>query len=161
MPDGVLEAALYAHDLIAAEQFYREVLGLIVIAHQPGRHVFFRCGQTLLLVFNPQETANATVSINGNALPKHGAQGASHVAFSVAESALSLWRERLRKEEVCLEAEIAWPQGGHSLYVRDPAGNSVELATPSIWPQLTGVSTQRIDAGQPRRLSSRARMQRH
>jgi catechol 2,3-dioxygenase-like lactoylglutathione lyase family enzyme len=158
-PDGVLEAALYAHDLVAAEQFYREVLGLIVIAHQPSRHVFFRCGQTLLLVFNPQETANATVSINGNTLPKHGAQGAGHVAFSVAKSALSAWRERLRKGGVSLEAEIAWPQGGHSLYVRDPAGNSVELATLSIWPQLKGASTQRMRAGQPRRLSSRAQSQ--
>ena len=45
------------------------------------------------------------------------------------------------KGGVPIEAEIAWPQGGHSLYVRDPASNSVELATPSIWPQLTDAPT--------------------
>ena len=56
-PNGVLEAALYARDLLAAEQFYRDVLGLRVIASQPGRHIFFCCGQTVLLVFNPTVTA--------------------------------------------------------------------------------------------------------
>ena len=33
-PGGVLEAALYARDLIAAEQFYSQVLGLMIIARQ-------------------------------------------------------------------------------------------------------------------------------
>ena len=35
--------------------------------------------------------------------------------------------------EVSIEAEVEWPNGGFSIYLRDPAGNSVELATPSIW----------------------------
>ena len=96
-PGGVLEAALYARDLLAAEQFYRDVLGLTVIARQPGRHVFFRCGQTVLLVFNPDETVGETVFISGSAIPKHGTQGAGHVAFSVDAGALSAWRERLQK----------------------------------------------------------------
>ncbi len=139
-PDGVLEAALYARDLLAAEQFYRDVLGLRVIASQPGRHVFFHCGRTVLLVFNPSETTSKTVLIRGNPIPKHGAQGAGHIAFSVEPSALPAWRERLRQVGVPIETEIDWPQGGHSLYIRDPAGNSVELATCSIWPQLNDVS---------------------
>lgn len=149
-PDGVLEAALYAHDLIAAEQFYSAVLGLTAIGHQPGRHVFFGCGQTVLLIFNPEATAGETVLIQGSAIPKHGAQGAGHVAFSVAESALSAWRERLRQAGICVEAEIAWPRGGRSIYFRDPAGNSVELATRSIWPQLTSAPTEHLDPGQRR-----------
>jgi hypothetical protein len=32
-----------------------------------------------------------------------------------------------------VEREIGWPDGSRSLYVRDPAGNSVELAPPSLW----------------------------
>ena len=32
-----------------------------------------------------------------------------------------------------VEAEIHWPHGGASLYLRDPAGNSVELAPGRIW----------------------------
>ena len=56
-PDRLLEAALYARDLPAAEQFYREVLGLRPIQRQPGRHVFFRSGLTVLLAFHPQTTS--------------------------------------------------------------------------------------------------------
>jgi catechol 2,3-dioxygenase-like lactoylglutathione lyase family enzyme len=55
------------------------------------------------------------------------------VAFAVAEAELPAWRERLGAAGVEVEAEIEWPRGGRSLYVRDPAGNSVELATPRIW----------------------------
>ena len=31
------------------------------------------------------------------------------------------------------EADFAWPGGGRSVYVRDPAGNSIEFADPAIW----------------------------
>jgi catechol 2,3-dioxygenase-like lactoylglutathione lyase family enzyme len=134
--DGVLETSLCAPDLDAAEPFYRDVLGLRVVARQPGRHVFFRCGRTMLLLFNPAQTAFETVSVGGRPIPKHGTQGAGHVAFAVEMEALSAWRDRLRQAGITIEAEVDWPQGGRSLYVRDPAGNSVELATPSIWPHL-------------------------
>ena len=36
---------------------------------------------------------------------------------------------------VAIEAEVEWPSGGRSLYFRDPAGNVVELAPPTLWPQ--------------------------
>ncbi len=29
--------------------------------------------------------------------------------------------------------EVNWDQGGTSLYFRDPAGNSIELAPPTLW----------------------------
>ena len=34
---------------------------------------------------------------------------------------------------VAIESEVSWPNGGHSIYIRDPAGNSLEFATPDIW----------------------------
>jgi catechol 2,3-dioxygenase-like lactoylglutathione lyase family enzyme len=34
---------------------------------------------------------------------------------------------------ITIEAEVTWPNGGRSLYFRDPAGNSLEIASPSIW----------------------------
>jgi catechol 2,3-dioxygenase-like lactoylglutathione lyase family enzyme len=137
IPGGVLEAALYAPDLHSAEQFYRDVLGLQVIGRQPGRHVFFRCGQTVLLLFDPAVTTAETVFIGGRAIQRHGTQGAGHVAFAVDPGSLSAWREHLRRMGVPIDSEIVWPQGGRSIYFRDPAGNSLELATRSIWPQLT------------------------
>ncbi len=43
------------------------------------------------------------------------------------------WKDRLSALGVAIEAEVAWPGGGRSIYIRDPAGNSVELVTPQIW----------------------------
>jgi catechol 2,3-dioxygenase-like lactoylglutathione lyase family enzyme len=55
------------------------------------------------------------------------------VAFAVPEAELDAWRARLARHGVPVESEVRWPRGGRSLYVRDPAGNSVELAGESIW----------------------------
>lgn len=56
MLEGMLETALYARDLDKAETFYEDVLGLEKIARAANRHVFFRCGPGVLLIFNPDET---------------------------------------------------------------------------------------------------------
>ena len=53
----ILETCLYVDDLRAAEHFYRDVLGLVVVRRQTGRHVFFRCGRSMLLIFDPTATA--------------------------------------------------------------------------------------------------------
>ena len=42
------------------------------------------------------------------------------------------WRTLLQEAGVPIEAEVRWPGGGRSLYVRDPAGNSIELATGDV-----------------------------
>jgi catechol 2,3-dioxygenase-like lactoylglutathione lyase family enzyme len=76
-------------------------------------------------------------------VPPHGARGAGHVAFRVPAAALEAWRARLTAAGVAIEAEIAWPRGGRSLYVRDPAGNSVELGTAAIWGLPEGDGDQR------------------
>ena len=84
-------------------------------------------------MFDPKQTGNVVTTVAGTAMPLHGTQGAGHVAFAVKEADLGDWRTRLGQLGVPIEAEIAWPEGGHSIYVRDPAGNSVEFATPRIW----------------------------
>ena len=47
----VLETCLYVDDLKKAEVFYATILGLKVIAKVEGRHVFFRCGNRVFLIF--------------------------------------------------------------------------------------------------------------
>jgi len=131
--EGVLETCLYARDLDAAERFYAGTLGLEVFAREPERHVFFRCGAGMLLVFDPERTATAPGQVQGVTVPAHGAHGPGHVCFRIAADALAAWRDRLAGAGLVVEAEIAWPRGGLSLYVRDPAGNSVELAPAGIW----------------------------
>jgi catechol 2,3-dioxygenase-like lactoylglutathione lyase family enzyme len=131
-PHGVLETALYVDDLTVAERFYSEVLGLSPIERQANRHIFFRCGSGVLLLFNAGTTATPS-TVAGQMIPAHGSHGAGHVAFAMRENECAAWRQRLRQAGVAIESEVAWPQGGHSLYFRDPSGNSLELATPSIW----------------------------
>ena len=125
---GVLETCLYVDDLRAAEAFYGSVLGLPVMGRQEGRHVFFRCGTSMLLLFKPGETCRPDSDV-----PPYGAHGPGHVAFAVDENDLPQWLARLRAHDVVIEKLLQWPQGGTSVYFRDPAGNSLELAVPRIW----------------------------
>jgi catechol 2,3-dioxygenase-like lactoylglutathione lyase family enzyme len=125
-PHFVLESGLYARDLDAAERFYKQVLGLEVLFREDGRHVFFRCGTGTVLVFKPGATQMSET------VP-HGSTGAGHVAFAVEDDRLAAWRDHFAAHEVEIEHEEDWGEPGRSLYVRDPAGNSVELATPTLW----------------------------
>jgi catechol 2,3-dioxygenase-like lactoylglutathione lyase family enzyme len=43
------------------------------------------------------------------------------------------WRAHLEGRGVEIESQVEWPNGGRSIYFRDPAGNSVEIATPELW----------------------------
>lgn len=128
---SILETCLYVDDLDAAEQFYTNVLGLHVHAREEGRHVFFRCGDAMFLLFDPKTTA--TSSPKFPKLGPHGAVGPGHAAFRCEESELDGWRAHLGAQRVAIESEITWPNGGFSIYFRDPAGNSLELATPALW----------------------------
>lgn len=126
----ILEACLYADDLAEAETFYRDVLGLEPYVREPDRHVFFRCGSAMFLVFRAATTGDPT---REHEVPTHGAVGPGHVAFAVPADELDDWRRRLGERGVDIEQEVAWENGAHSIYFRDPAGNSVELATPRLW----------------------------
>jgi catechol 2,3-dioxygenase-like lactoylglutathione lyase family enzyme len=127
-PLGVLETALYAGDLDAAEAFYSTVLELPLDSKADGRHLFFRCGHGMVLIFDPAATA-----AEGGPVPAHGAMGPGHVAFAVAASELDAWVGQIERHGVEIEARVDWPAGGRSIYFRDPAGNSLELTTPQIW----------------------------
>ncbi len=138
---GVVETCLYADDLSTAERFYSRVLGLSAFSRGGDRHVFFRCGKAIFLLFNPGESLKP----NGD-VPPHGANGAGHVAFSIQESEVVRWRQHLIKQEVVIEKEISWPGGGYSIYFRDTSGNSVELVTPQTW-GLIGIVGSRKSTG--------------
>lgn len=124
----IFETALYAPDLQVAERFYTSVFGLEMITRFPPRGIALRCGGGALLIFDPAHTR-----IPGGPIPHHGSDGAGHMAFLASEESLPHWREQLARHGVAIETEVEWPEGGRSLYMRDPAGNSIELAPPTIW----------------------------
>ncbi|MCJ8149126.1 VOC family protein [Shinella sedimenti] len=130
--EGILETALYADDLDAAEAFYGELLGLQKITRQANRHVFFRCGPGVLLIFNPQETIEPPPP-HAFPVPVHGARGPGHVCFRVPGRELDFWVQKLVEAGITIEADFHWPNGARSIYFRDPAGNSLECAEPGLW----------------------------
>lgn len=103
----LVEAALYVDDLDRAEMFYRDVLGLTVIGKVGGRHVFFRVGASVLLLFNAEETLkgenlNGVKEVEwpkggkslyfrdpaGNSVPAHGTKGPGHTALGIPKDAV-------------------------------------------------------------------------
>nr|PZN84265.1 MAG: glyoxalase/bleomycin resistance/extradiol dioxygenase family protein [Pseudomonadota bacterium] len=131
-PAGILETVLYASDLDAAERFYRDVLGLEPFSKSPGRQLFYRCGNQVFLVFNPEATSKPPAA-NALPVPPHGAVGPGHVCFRAQAAEIEAWRKHLESHGVAIEADFEWPSGGRSIYFRDPAGNCLEFAEPRIW----------------------------
>lgn len=128
----VLESALYAENLEETAAFYTDVLGLERIVEVPGRHVFFRVEGGVLLLFNPHATVQPPRDPR-MPVPPHGATGPGHLCFAGTAQEIADWAARLGAAGVEIEARFDWPQGGQSIYFRDPAGNSLEIAEPRIW----------------------------
>lgn len=132
MIDGILETSLYADDLDAAEAFYCGILGLEKLLRAGNRHVFFRCGPGMLLIFNAAETV-LPPPVNGLPVPPHGATGAGHACFCMSGAAIDRMAEKLTQAGIAIESDFRWPNGARSIYFRDPAGNSLECAEPKLW----------------------------
>lgn len=126
--ERVIETCLYAEDLEAARAFYTRLFGREPFTEEEGRHLFFRYGDGVFLIFNPEATRLAAGPI-----PGHGAKGEGHAAFFMGENEVDATRELLEELGVEIETEYAWPGGGYSIYFRDPAGNSLEFTTPKTW----------------------------
>ena len=108
--EGILETALYADDLDRAEAFYGGVLGLEKIARAGNRHVFFRCGPGVLLIFNPAETVKPPPD-DGLQVPPHGTKGQGHACFRVSGGQSRCWTDKLKAAGIAIESEVRWPNG--------------------------------------------------
>ncbi|PBB38774.1 VOC family protein [Mesorhizobium sp. WSM3868] len=132
-PSAILESALYVTDLTAAEAFYRDILGLDPLGKVEGRHVFFRCGNGVLLIFNAEATKIPPAPDAKLKVPPHGTVGEGHLCFTATAAEIAEWCKHLAAKNIAIESDFEWPQGGHSIYIRDPSGNSIEFAEPRIW----------------------------
>jgi catechol 2,3-dioxygenase-like lactoylglutathione lyase family enzyme len=127
---GVYETVLYSDDVVATARFYAELPGVRPIEEPDELSAAFRLEDGgVLLVFDP-----ARASAPGRPVPSHGATGAGHVAFALETGTLAAFADELRTRGVTIECEVTWDEGGRSVYVRDPAGNSVEFVDGEAWP---------------------------
>src|SRR5690606_7023946 len=117
----------------AAEAFCGGVLGLEKISRAGNRHLFFRCGDAAVLLFNASEPIEPPGPEVAFPVPPHGARGQGHFCFRADGGESDRWRQHLPAHGVAIEAELEWPAGGRSIYFRDPSGNSLEFAEARIW----------------------------
>ena len=124
----VLETVLYGEDLIAARDFYVNLLGLEPIVFNPDRHLFLKCQDSVLIIFRSSKTLIPDADV-----PPHGTTGAGHIAFEATRNEMEEWRLRLEAANVAIIKEIDWQNGAKSIYFNDPAGNVLEFVTRDLW----------------------------
>lgn len=123
----IKETCLYISDLDKAEAFYGRVLGFPLISKVNGRHIFFRCGTSVLLCFLPEVTQAETT------LPPHFAAGKQHIAFEVEQADYEKTKEQLLQENIRITHQQEWTTQLESFYFEDPFGHVLEIVPRGIW----------------------------
>jgi len=124
--DGILETAIYVDDIDRAVTFYRDVVGLTIVAASERLTAMSAGPRQLLLVFKRGAST-------GLPLTPHDASGHQHVAFPIPSAALEAWEAWFFQRGVTVVEKKRWDRGGTSLYFHDPDGHLLELATPGVW----------------------------
>lgn len=131
--NAVLETSLYVDDLKISFLFYQKIFEFEEIFSNDRLCALNVSDQQVLLLFLKEASAMPSQT-QGGIVPGHDGNGQLHLAFSIAEAELGNWRKWLQQNQIKIESEVLWPAGGISLYFRDPDMNSLELATPGLWP---------------------------
>jgi catechol 2,3-dioxygenase-like lactoylglutathione lyase family enzyme len=132
-PRRVLETAVYCDNLERTVAFYTELFDFQPML-EGQRVVAFDAGEgTVLLLFQRGESGSA-LETAGGIVPGHHSTGPAHLAFAIDTADVATWLARLETLKIPVESRVNWTRGGHSIYVRDPDGRSLELATPGTWP---------------------------
>lgn len=131
---GVLETSLYVEDLDRAQAFYQRLFGFETFVQDERMRAFGVPGSQVLLLFKRGSTDTAAPAPGGSFIPGHHGNGPLHVCFAIPFGECAAWERHLTGAGVAIESTVHWPRGGTSLYFRDPDGNSIEVATPGLWP---------------------------
>jgi catechol 2,3-dioxygenase-like lactoylglutathione lyase family enzyme len=123
----IKETCIYTQDLEAARLFYCEKLGLPLISYLPGKHLFVRAGDSVLLCFNPQDSQLK------KSPPGHYAQGKIHFAFEVNADDYEKTKQEVIAKGILITDEVTWENGQRSFYFEDPSGNVLEVVPVGIW----------------------------
>lgn len=123
----IKETCVYSRDLDRSKEFYHGKLGLEVISHVPGKHVFFNAGRSVLLCFNPDDAKDK------QSPPPHYASGRYHFAFEVAASEYGAHKAEIHSKGIDIIDEVTWKNGLKSFYFEDPDGNVLEIVPEGVW----------------------------
>ena len=123
----IKETCLYVRDLHQTKLFYQGKLGLEVIGEVPGRHIFFRAGESVLLCFIAEESAKSHL------VPPHFGQGNMHLAFEVSPADYAVRKAEIEKLGIPIELEYNWGRGFLSFYFRDPNQHVLEVVMTGMW----------------------------
>ncbi|MEX2594274.1 MAG: VOC family protein [Anditalea sp.] len=123
----IKETCLYISDLDQAEEFYHGLLEFPLISKVKDRHIFFRCGSSVLLCFLPEITKNEPV------LPPHYAEGKQHIAFEVEKADYPAIKQELVQSGIKITHTQEWKDGLESIYFEDPFGHVLEIVPKGIW----------------------------
>lgn len=119
---------MYVHDLEGARDFYHGTLGLPVINYAEGKHLFLRVGESVLLIFNPDDAREKTSP------PAHYGGGKQHFAFEIADNNYGECKKTIEDKGIIIIDEVTWPGGTKSFYFNDPEGNVLEILPPrGVW----------------------------
>ncbi len=125
----IKETCLYVHDLERAKIFYEEVLELPLIGYLKDKHLFFQAGQSVLLLFNPDDSRHK------QSPPAHYGGGKQHFAFEVHHVQYDQAKQWILSKGIAITDEVTWPSGVQSFYFEDPDGNVLEIVPDTgIWP---------------------------
>ncbi len=130
---GVLETSLYVQDLETARAFYMRLFGFETFFCDDRMCAMGVPTSQVLLLFRRGAT-DTPAPAPGGFIPPHHGEGPLHLCFGIPLQELDAWEAHLTRMGLEIESRLRWPHGGTSLYFRDPDGNSLEVATPGLWP---------------------------
>jgi catechol 2,3-dioxygenase-like lactoylglutathione lyase family enzyme len=123
----IKETCLYIKDLEKAITFYCEIMGFQIQSQVKDKHAFFRIGNTMLLLFNPDHSRSK------KSPPAHFAEGKQHVAFEVSAKEYEKTKRKFISKGIPIIDEVIWANKQKSFYFEDPSGNILEIVPSGIW----------------------------
>jgi catechol 2,3-dioxygenase-like lactoylglutathione lyase family enzyme len=128
----ILETSLYVADLDRSQAFYERVFGFAVMLRDHRMCALAVPGREALLLFKLGASV-APSRLPFGTVPPHDGHGRQHLCFSIDLADLESWQAHLERSGVAIESRLRWPNGGSSLYFRDPDDHSIEVGTPGLW----------------------------
>ena len=130
---GLVETCLYVSDVVRSRDFYVKVFGFEPMGGD-DRIQPLQVGPGQVLILFRRGATLQPIHVGGGFIPPHDGAGEQHFAFGITEDAFEDWKIYLEGLHIELESEVAWSQGGRSIYFRDPDRLVVELITRGVWP---------------------------